>query len=90
MAHGDHDSAPLTLFGVDELVRLHAQKRLRLAFSVGLEGCALLADDPQALVTELLRLARIGAQAELQAGDYVSVRTLVRDAQRAWRNLDRR
>jgi len=72
---------------VDELIGIHRQKLLRLAFSVGLSGQVHIAGDPQAAVSELLRLARVGAEAELtaRAAGETTVRTLVRDAAARWR-----
>lgn len=78
--------ALLDVPAVDELVRLHLKKLFRLAFSVGLEGQANLQGDPQLLVTELLRLARIGAMAEEECGvdPATSVATLTGAARYAW------
>lgn len=45
---------------------LHRAKRMQLSFSVGMSGLVHLNDDPQALVSELLRLAEIGQKLEIQ------------------------
>jgi hypothetical protein len=86
-----HDDGPrLDVGGVDELVGLHVKHRLSLAWDLPIGGkqrCATLDDSPHLAVSELLRLARIGAIAEEQsnaAGD-TPVRTVVRDARRRWR-----
>lgn len=82
-----HDDGPrLDLQAVDELIGIHRQKLLRLAFSVGMSGQAHLQGDPQALVSELLRLARTGAIAELEAKvkGTKPVRIVVSDARSRW------
>jgi hypothetical protein len=81
------DGRRLDLQGVDELVGLHRQKLFRLAFSVGFSGQATLDGDPQALVSELLRLARTGAIAERAAADDGArrVNAVVREAASRWR-----
>lgn len=83
-----HDDGPqLDLQAVDELIGIHRTKLLRLAFSVGHSGQAHLAGDPQRLVSEVLRLARTGAIAELEAKSNGSkpVRIVVADARSRWR-----
>ena len=52
---------------LDELTEINAQKRLYLAFGVGLQGYVSLNDDREAMVTELIRLAKIGQRAEAEA-----------------------
>ncbi len=54
------------------LARLHQNKRLALATCDG--GYVHLDDNPQAFVSELIRLARIGAKVEATAA--VTVRRL--------------
>lgn len=78
--------APLDVAGVDELVSLHLRRHFRLAFSVGLDGQAHLGGDPQLLVTELLRLARIGAMAEegCTVDPATSIATLLQGARARW------
>jgi hypothetical protein len=83
-----HDDGPeLDLAAIDELVGLHARKRLELAFTVGLSGYAHIHGDPHQLVTELLRLARTGALAEdaTKHDGAKPVRLVVHDARRRWR-----
>lgn len=83
-----HDDVPrLDVAGVDEVIGLHRQTHLRLAFSVGETGWAHLLGDPQALVSELLRLARIGAIAEAEArrDGKKPIRLVVDEARRRWR-----
>lgn len=90
MARGEilsDDGPHMDLQAVDELIGVHRQKLLRLAFSVGLSGQVHFQGDPQAAVSELLRLARLGAIAELtgRAAGATTVRALVRDAAIRWR-----
>ncbi len=71
---------------IDALVQVHVNKRLELAFTVGREGHAYLNGSPQALVTELLRLARTGAVAEQAASQTPAARVggVVRAAAAVW------
>jgi hypothetical protein len=92
MSLSSANPVPLVSLKPDEvmaLVRIHAEKRLRLAFSVGLAGQVQLNGDPIAPVTELLRLALIGARAEatelIDPGE--SVAEAVRKARIAWKLL---
>lgn len=52
----------------DWLVGIHAAKRLRLATSEGMAGVVHMDGNPQALVSELIRLAIIGQKAEQLIG----------------------
>ncbi len=79
----DRRGAGLDELAIQELRRLHAEKRFRLAFSVGLSGQAHLDGDPQALVTEVLRLAHIGAVAEAEHPD-TPARLLLEHARHAF------
>ena len=81
------DAAHWRIEEIDQLIGVHRQKLLRLAFSVGLSGQVHVDGDPQAAVSELLRLARLGAQAELtaRAAGSTTVRVLVRDTAAHWR-----
>jgi len=47
------------------LKQLHHSKRMQLTFSAGMAGRVHLNDSPEALVTELLRLAEIGQKLEI-------------------------
>ncbi|MDB5447601.1 MAG: hypothetical protein JWQ97_2918, partial [Phenylobacterium sp.] len=60
---------------------------LRLAFSVGLSGQIHIDGDPQAAVSELLRLARTGAIAEAaaRANPARRVHAVVTEARSRWR-----
>jgi hypothetical protein len=49
---------------VDQLAALHEHKRLRLATTIGAQGFVDLDGDPDRLVRELLRLARMGQRVE--------------------------
>lgn len=49
---------------VDQLVVLHEQKRLRLATTIGRQGFVDIDGDPELLITELLRLAKMGQRVE--------------------------
>ncbi|WP_438852461.1 hypothetical protein [Brevundimonas nasdae] len=49
----------------------HARKQLQLTTGVGLSGTVHLDNDPQAFVTELIRLAEIGQKLEIQIGERV-------------------
>lgn len=49
---------------VDQLVSLHHSKRLRLATTVGVQGFVNLDGDPELLISELLRLAKMGQRVE--------------------------
>ena len=51
------------------LKQLHLSKRMQLTFSVGMSGRVHLNDSPEALVTELLRLAEIGQKLELATAE---------------------
>lgn len=57
-------AANLDELDLDWLENLHANKRLELSPSVGLAGVVHLNRDPQALVDELIRLARVGQAVE--------------------------
>ncbi|PZU74104.1 MAG: hypothetical protein DI531_08000 [Brevundimonas sp.] len=50
----------------DWLKALHREKRLQLTFGVGMQGFVAVNNDPQALVTEILRLAEIGQKLEIE------------------------
>jgi len=54
----------LTVAQLDQLAGLRVEKRLRLTTHVGRQGFVHLDHDPDALVAELIRLARVGAMAE--------------------------
>lgn len=49
---------------IDELAELHQDKRLRLVTTVGMQAFVEIGGDPERLVLELLRLARMGARIE--------------------------
>jgi hypothetical protein len=71
---------------VDQVLKVHLDKRLQLATTVGLQGAMDLNGSPQAFVTELLRLARLGALAEQTARTDPATRisTVVRSADAVW------
>nr|WP_316628243.1 hypothetical protein [uncultured Brevundimonas sp.] len=53
------------------LKQLHHNKRMRLTFGAGMAGCVHLNDSPEALVSELIRLAEIGQKIEIATGEKV-------------------
>jgi hypothetical protein len=53
------------------LKQLHQSKRMQLTFSAGMAGRVHLNDSPEALVSELLRLAEIGQKLEIAAAAQV-------------------
>ena len=55
------------LIDLDWLEQIHAAKRLYLSTGQGLQGFIHLNNDREAMVTELIRLARIGQRAEAEA-----------------------
>ena len=55
----------------DWLKELHSRKPLQLSFTVGMAGQVHLNGSPQALVTELLRLAEIGQKLEIATAEQV-------------------
>lgn len=59
-------AAPHPPIDMDWLASLHSHKRLRLSTGVGLAGEVNLNGSPSDLVTELIRLARIGQRTEQQ------------------------
>lgn len=59
----------MTPAALDALAELHRTQRLRLATTVGKQGWAHADGDPDALVGELIRFARIGALASAIALD---------------------
>lgn len=67
------------------LVHLHLNKRLLLTTSRGLSGVAHLDGDPDALVSEILRLAKLGADLELVLADDASTTAApIADGSAAW------
>lgn len=52
---------------LDDLASIHAVKRLFLATGVGLQGFIHLNGDREAMVDQLIRLARIGQYCERKA-----------------------
>lgn len=70
---------------LNQLLQIHATKRLRLATTVGMQGFVHVDNDPDALVRELIRLAKIGQEAEAQAVPTPRRRAGVADRHdRAW------
>ncbi|NBW06953.1 MAG: hypothetical protein EBR82_02880 [Caulobacteraceae bacterium] len=49
---------------LDQLADLHERKRLRVATTIGAQGFVTMNDDPDLLVRELIRLARMGQRIE--------------------------
>jgi hypothetical protein len=78
----------MALAQVDEILALHVDHRMCLAWDVPIRvPRATFQDDPVYTVSEVLRLARLGAIAEelaKSAGD-TPIRTVIRDARRRWR-----
>ncbi len=71
---------------LDHILQIHADKRLELATTVGLQGAVDFGGSRQGLVTEVLRLARLGALAEQAARSDPATRvsTVVRSADAVW------
>lgn len=71
---------------IDQVLLLHRSKRLQLATTVGLSGFLHINGSAVAMVTELLRLARLGAVAEqtTKADPATRVSTVVRSADAVW------
>lgn len=71
---------------VDQILVLHRDKRLQLATTVGLSGFLHINGSDVAMVTELLRLARLGALAEQtrRTDPATRVSTVVRSADAVW------
>lgn len=71
---------------IDQVLVLHRSKRLQLATTVGLFAHLNLNGSDVALVTELLRLARLGALAEetRKTDPATRVSTVVRSADAVW------
>lgn len=71
---------------IDQVLVLHRSKRLQLATTVGLSAHLNLNGSDVAMVTELLRLARLGALAEqtTRSDPATRVSTVVRSADAVW------
>lgn len=85
-----HDEGPHLGAGeIDELVGMHAKRAMSLAWDLTTSQprAAVPGGDDHQLVTELLRLARIGAiaEAEAKSDGAKPVRVVVADARRRWR-----
>lgn len=57
----------MKLEALDDLIASRWDMRIRMVKTIGQQGWMTLDGDPDALVTELLRLARIGLLVELSA-----------------------
>lgn len=77
---------------LDSMVLTHAERRLELTTSRGLQSTMRLNGDSAALVTELLRLAVLGAEVEAAVGanPRMRVNTAASCAAIRWRAINER
>lgn len=88
------DPAPMDVEAIGELVRLHRKHWLNLAYKLSADiPRAAFAQDPEGTVTELLRLAHLGASAEAElksGGGGLPLRLLTIRAAAAWKRMGAR
>lgn len=82
-------TGPMSLKTVDDMVAMHDGAGFRLAFGRNNELSIHTVGDPIAVVTELLRLARMGAIAEAIAPDQygMAIGLFVETAQADWAKM---